>query len=289
VRRALAAALIAALGGCTGVARGPAELVGAWTFVPHERFLGGFSAIEVSDDGGAFLLASDRGYLIRGAFGRTGGAIQGLRAWKVLPLRMPPDVETTSGSLDVESLATIDDETFVSLEELNEVWRIAPETGETLERLHPAWAEDLPSNQSLEALAVAADGTLYSLPEKAIGGAYPVYRSKGGAWERAFVLPRRGGYQPVGADVGPDGWLYVLERDWTIPVVFRSRVRRVRLDGTGEETLLETPTGKHDNLEGIAVWREAPGTLRLTLVSDDNYKWWQRTEFVEYRVGEGAP
>jgi hypothetical protein len=48
---------------------------------------------------------------------------------------------------------------------------------------------------------------------------------------------------------------------------------------------LETVPRTHDNLEGIAVWRDAEGFIRLTMISDDNGRApFQRTEFVEYRV-----
>jgi len=38
----------------------------------------------------------------------------------------------------------------------------------------------------------------------------------------------------------------------------------------------------HDNLEGVSVWRDADGALRATLVSDDNFRFLQQTEIVEY-------
>jgi hypothetical protein len=53
---------------------------------------------------------------------------------------------------------------------------------------------------------------------------------------------------------------------------------------TNEETLLQSAPGQHDNLEGISVWRDKAGSLRLTMISDDNLLFLQRTEIVEYRV-----
>ena len=53
-----------------------------------------------------------------------------------------------------------------------------------------------------------------------------------------------------------------------------------------EVTLLESSTGVHDNLEGLSVWRDPTGTLRATMVSDDNFKALQRTELVEYTLPE---
>jgi hypothetical protein len=66
-------------------------------------------------------------------------------------------------------------------------------------------------------------------------------------------------------------------------VGFRNRVRRFALDGTGEEVVLETRVLTYDNLEGISVWQDVQG-LRMTLISDDNFRSFQRTEIVEYRL-----
>jgi hypothetical protein len=43
---------------------------------------------------------------------------------------------------------------------------------------------------------------------------------------------------------------------------------------------------RHGNLEGLAVWQDALGTIRLTMLSDDNFNSFQRSEFVEYRVAD---
>ena len=51
-----------------------------------------------------------------------------------------------------------------------------------------------------------------------------------------------------------------------------------------DDTLLETPTGTHENLEGLAVWRDPEGRLRLTMVADDNFNLFLRNQIVEYRL-----
>ena len=50
------------------------------------------------------------------------------------------------------------------------------------------------------------------------------------------------------------------------------------------ETLLTTQSWRHDNLEGLSVWRDAQNRIRLTMISDDNFRMIQRTQFVEYVV-----
>ena len=79
-----------------------------------------------------------------------------------------------------------------------------------------------------------------------------VYRWDGHHWSTPFVLPPSGRFLPVAADFGPDGRFYVLERAVSF-FGFRSRLRRwVIADDVpkSEETLFETGTGTHDNLEG---------------------------------------
>ena len=116
---------------------------------------------------------------------------------------------------------------------------------------------------------------------------FPVYRFRNGVWDQPFILPRRGYFLAVAADIGPDGRFYLLERQFFGLLGFGSRVRRFTMSPDGlskEETLLQTTPGQHDNLEGLSVWRDASGTLRLTMISDDNFLFLQRTEIVEYRV-----
>ena len=84
----------------------------------------------------------------------------------------------------------------------------------------------------------------------------------------------------------------LLERDFWGLLGFRMRVRVFDIRGdriSGGEVLVETSAGTHDNLEGLAVWRDRQGTIRLTMISDDNQRFFQRTEFVEYRVRAQKP
>jgi hypothetical protein len=47
--------------------------------------------------------------------------------------------------------------------------------------------------------------------------------------------------------------------------------------------LVDTPAGTHDNLEGLSVWR-GPRGLVATMISDDNFRFFQTTEIVEYAL-----
>ncbi len=275
--------------GLTGT-RNAAEFVGSYTWSERGRGFGGFSGLEVWDGGARFLALSDRGGVVEGRLLRVDGAIAGVSALPVHPLHDTKGAPLRRSDTDSEGLARRDDgRIFVSFEGRHRVWvydgrqspaRPIPQ--------HPDF-DGLQPNSGLEALAIDASGALYTLPERSgrKRRPFPVYRYADGAWTQPFDIPRRDEYLPVGADFGPDGRFYLLERHFAGIFGFRNRVRSFAFTDAGavdERVLLETRSGQHDNLEGLAVWRDTAGDIRLTMISDDNFRPFQRTELVEYRL-----
>lgn len=245
---------------------------------------GGFSAIEVFDDGLGFIALSDRGRITEGRFIRDlDGRITGIEAEPLRRLGNGAGGVLSGGRSDAEGLALSETgEIFISFEGASRVRTETGPDGVPFALPIPPDFRRMQGNGSLEALAVDDLGRIYTIPERSgrLDRPFPVYRYDGSDWSVAFELPRAGPFLPVGADIGPDGLLYVLERDFT-GLGFRTRIRRMSVNGTRIETLLET--GRHDNLEGISVWQDGPA-LRITMISDDNFNWFQRTEIVEYRL-----
>jgi hypothetical protein len=140
-------------------------------------------------------------------------------------------------------------------------------------------------NRGLEALAVDPAGRLHAIPEAARDGAFPVYRLDGEAWSVAASIPAEGPFLPVGADFGPDGRFYLLERAYRGPLGFASRLRRIDpAHWDSVRTVLEIPFGRHINLEGLSVTRDPAGRLRATTVSDNNHYRLIDIELVEYAL-----
>ena len=292
-RRRPALTLIAALWvAAPPVAAAPAlDYVGTFVWTDDRPSFGGFSGIEIGADGTRFHALSDRATLVWGSIERDAqGVIRAMNVAGRAALRDSDGTPLPPGYLgDSEGLAIGSDGTiWVSFEGLNRVARYADPDAPA--RLAP----DLPdlaafrSNTGLEALAIDPDGQILAVPERSGGASvpFPVLRLREGAWDQPFSIPRSGPYLPVGADFGPDGWLYLLERDFQGILGFASRVRRFRIDGdriAAGETLLETRRLQYDNLEGISVWEDGQ-SLRLTMISDDNFLFLQRTELVEYRL-----
>lgn len=280
---ALGVAACLPLGDAGGAdAPGRATYLGTYVWDVDAPWFGGFSGLHLDPDGLGFLALSDRARLVAGRLERgPDGVVTGVEAGR--PERLL-DVEGNplrGRRADSEGLAVADGRVFVSFEDLARVREEG--TPPRLLPTHPDW-ERLGENSALESLAADADGRLYAIPEHPPPGErdFAVYRWDGAAWTVAWRFARRGDFDVSDAAVGPDGRLYVLEREFT-GLGFRSRLRRFGLDGGGEMTLLETPTGTHDNLEGLAVWRDAGG-LRATMIADDNFRFFQRTELVDLRL-----
>ncbi len=248
----------------------PLSHVQDWRLTSARADFGGLSAIEM-EDGTAAMVLSDRGAAFVLTLDRTTRQVRIEEAAQPHPAR------------DSEGLARSGNTLFFSYEGPGAI--VAHDGAQVPP--HPDFATYHP-NGSLEAVAASPDGTIYTLPERSGDPArgFPVYRYRDGAWDIAATLPRRGPFLPAGADMGPDGLLYILERAFT-PLGFRSRIRRLDPDAPDAiDTLLTTSAGRHDNLEGLAIWQSESGATCLTMVSDNNFLSVQRTELVEYALTE---
>ena len=251
---------------------------------------GGFSGLEVSADGSAFVAISDRGAIVAGRITREAGRITGISSGEIIRLEAPGGGVLPEHESDAEGLAISPTGTrVISFEGADpRVWAYG-DKGATALPVPPAFRA-LETNAGLETLAIDAEGALYTIPERSgqLNRPFPVWRLKQGRWSQPFALARYGGFLPVGADFGPDGALYLLERSFT-GLSFGARVRQIRIvddQVVSERIVFEAAPGTFDNLEGLAAWADAEGQTRLTMISDDNFQFFQRTEFVEYRVTE---
>jgi hypothetical protein len=269
----------------------PKGLIGSFAWHMRGQDFGGFSAIELSDDGLGFTALSDKALIITGQFVRDAdGVITGITAGPLLPLvKGKTKARLTDRLADAEGLALAKDGTlFVSFEARARVAVLDPDLG-TVKDLPraPAFAT-MPNNASLEALAIAPDGTVFTLAEHPPAtGDLPLFRFQGGVWDDSQRVPRVGRFLPVAADFGPDGRLYLLERDFRGIAGFSSRLRRFDMGPngpTGAKEMFVTPFGLHDNLEGLSVWRDTAGRLRATMIADDNYLFVLRSQIVEYQL-----
>lgn len=270
----------AALLANSGAVAAQIEYLGSYVWT--EPGIGGMSGVEVLSETEMIAL-SDRGTLVTITTGRTdAGKIDAITGYNSVLLS--PD----AGPFDSEGLA-IDPAggAWLSFEGPARISKVS-NSGEFLDTLPPAPSfSGMQTNAALEALAIDAAGNILTLAERS-GRAdrpYQMLRYSKDGWSTAFALDRVGAFLPVGADFGPDGLLYLLERD-SLGLWFRSRIRRMAPDGSNVETIFQSGFGDFDNLEGISVWSPSnpDGGIRITLVSDNNFLPVQETQFVDFKL-----
>ena len=280
----------------------PANFIGSYVWRSDDPKHGGFSAIELSHDGAQFTAISDRAGWTTGQITRdAAGLITAINAAPVASLLDTGGQPLGGLRADSQGLAiAANGQIFISFEGKGAARVMAFESLSKPGRDLPIPREftTFRTNAALEALAIDLAGALYTLAESPRGsGPHAVFRYANGTWAQTLTLPRNKNFDPVGADFGPDGRLYLLERGFHGVLGFSSRVRSVAVTPsalgatafTDARTELETTPGMHDNLEGISVWRDGAGDIRLTMIADDNFLWLQRTEVVEYRARQPTP
>lgn len=260
------------------------RLTGAWRLESPDPDFGGLSALLV--EGAAALAVSDRGSWV--SFGRTGAHLA--EPLRLAPIRSERGARFAKDAGDAEGLARRKGTILVSFERDH---RIAAHRRDG--RLDPPLRApvfaDLEFNGGLEALATLPDGRLLAFAETSATAAFRYFVLHGDQiWERA--LPRRSKHDITGADMGPDGRLYLLRRHYSFVAGVSVRLDRYRLgpDGLPDPATAETlaawlSASGIDNMEGISVFRDrADGPIRIWLISDDNFNPLQRTLLLSFDV-----
>ena len=269
----------------------PPGFIDAYTWRRNDPLFGGMSAISIAENGSDFIALSDRAQITQGKIKRdSSGQITSVTAGSMQALQTPDGQPITGRGADSEGMAVIKDgSVFVSFEGFARVMKYPQLDGPAQKLPAPKAFKAMQPNASLEALAVDPQGALYTLPERsgALEKPFPVYRYRGGKWDQSLQIQRLGSFLAVDADFDAEGRFYLLERDFRGLAGFATRLRRFHLTDAGfdaGETLFETPTGLYDNLEGLSIWRNGDGKLTATMISDDNYTFFLRTQIVEYNL-----
>lgn len=251
----------------------------------------GVSGIEVVDAGAGFVAVSDAGWFLTGQLQRQDGVLVGGEVTRVEPILggngFPVRARRVGDWSDAEGLAFAPDGTmYVSFERWARVARFADRSSPAgFIRDHPDF-RTFDDNQQLEAVAIDDAGQIYTLPEKPLPGlGFPLFQLGSDGWIKVDHIPSSNGYAMVGADFGPDGFLYLLERKFVFGTWWQSRLRRFDLVNGATKTLWETQPDDMGNLEGVSVWRDEDG-LVATMISDNNARPGVPTEIVELRLTE---
>lgn len=317
MRRTLAlAAVLALAGGGAEAAREPVTIRTRVieTFAPRPldgarlEFLGGlvlsgpraFGALSgLLVEGDRLLAASDTGNFFEARMVLDGGRLTGL-ADTTLARRRDTEGKpvTTKRTGDAEALARQPGRILVLVESVRLLLAypadgLAVDVSAPAEALPLTAAERRAISRGAEALATRPDGSLVAIAEGRDGDATQTAAFVVGG--PAFAIRRRDGYAITGADILPGGDMVIVERRYRGGLDVSMRVRRIGADAIAAGKVADGPvlleadfSAEIDNMEAIAA-EVGDGEITLTLASDDNKSFWQRTLLLRFRVADPLP
>ena len=178
----------------------------------------------------------------------------------------------------------------------------------------PLGIAKLPHNKGLECLDVVPrglplGGTLIAISERGLDEAGDIRgfliggpnlgasslgaSSLGASSSGEFSVKRLGDFDVSDCALTPGGELLVLERSFSRLKGVAMRIRRVALADLKPGATVDGPAlieadmnHQIDNMEGLSVHRAAGGALVLTLISDDNFSFIQRTLLLQFTLTE---
>ncbi|MEQ1717070.1 MAG: esterase-like activity of phytase family protein [Hyphomicrobium sp.] len=272
----------------------------------HANF-GGWSGLVVEPDGRRFLSVSDSGIWMSGEITYNGSAPAGIKDARIGPL-LTLDGKTLDRrkDRDAEAVALVSGDLqrgsiLVSFEGNARIARYdfgASGVSATRGFLSlPDKAKKMRRNSGLEAMTLMKGG-----PYK---GAVIAFSERmrdakrnhvGWIWAEGVTeqmsLKDIGGFDVVDVASLEDGGIIVLERRFRWLEGLRIRLRKVAAGDlttagpiTGETLLEADLTSEIDNMEGLALSRDAKGQMILTLISDDNFnQYLQRTLLLQFAL-----
>lgn len=254
---------------------------------------GGFSGLEIDEDGERILAISDRGQWLEASLsysadGRLAGAFGG----RMSAITDKDGVVLAGPIADAEGLARADDDSLiVSFEREARIDRYRIKRGMIVFDAALATLADGPDapayNKGVEAIATLPGGFI-ALAESALPSGAAGFRFDGAGREPLRYAPARD-FSVTDAETRGDD-LFILERAFSRLTGVRSRILRAQLpDETGAISgeLLASfgPLYAIDNFEGIAA-RHDDGRRLLYIISDDNHSARQKTLLLMFEVTE---
>ena len=252
----------------------------------HPEF-GGFSGLLM--DRLRMVAVTDKGWWLLAELSETGSGLEVARAG-FAPMRGEGGETFDKAGGDAEGLTLRDGQFVVSFERDHRLM-FHIEEGQLGDTVRNRAFRSLGSNKGLEALATTSDGWVIAIAERPADRTHPVYVLRYSGEIDNAALPEIRPYYVTGADVGPDGRLYVLRRNYSTFLGVSIAVHRYDLDEDGyplaptvrKMAEFDSASGV-DNMEGLALWTDAEGRTRMTLISDDNFNLIQRTLLMDFEV-----
>ncbi len=298
---------------------GQIEYVGGLVLKGAHKEFGGFSAIRVEPDGQHFVSLTDKGWWLTGRIVYDGGRPAGVADARMAAM-LGPDGRTlrARGWYDTESLAELNGWLYVGIERVNRIVRFdfarcgfrarATEFPPVRPNAHLPYS-NLPYNKGLEALTFGPRGRtgsrtgppLIAFSERSLDangnlrafliGPVLVPPIEMPTWE--FSVRRRDNFDISDAALLPSSDVLLLERRFSWWTGIAMRLRRIAVADIvpgalvdGSDVLSADNGYQIDNMEGLSVHTDVSGATVLTLISDDNFNFLQRTVLLQFKLVE---
>ncbi len=281
---------------------GALEFRGGLALTSKYEAFGGVSSIHIEPDGSGFIAVTDKGSWLRGRIVYRDGKPAGIADAEMAPiLGADGKALAARGWYDTEALTEIDGMLYVGIERVDRIVRFEYRRHGLRARGEPIAVpgdfKTLAYNKSLECLAAAPKGSslagnLIVVTERSLdsAGNHRSFLIKGDRVER-FSVVRSDDYDISDCTILPPSDLLLLERRVSFVRGMAMRIRRVPLISIKPDALvdgkplIEADLGYQiDNMEGIAVHRNARGETIITLVSDDNFSVLQRNLLLQFTL-----
>lgn len=281
---------------------GSLQFRGGLELSSNNKQFGGLSSIRLGANGANFLAVTDRGYWMRGRITYDGTMPTGIADAEIAPM-LYSDGKPIQGRgwYDSEALAEDGGTAYVALERVHRILKF--DTGKrgllargTLVPVPPEMSK-LPSNRGMECLMAAPKGSplagaLIAISERGLDENRNIRGFIiGGLKPGLFSVKPSDEFDVVDCAITPSADVLILERYFSWRRGVAMRIRRVALSDIMPGAILEPKEiisadmgYQIDNMEGLSVHRATSGEIVLTLVSDDNFSFIQRTILLQFTL-----
>lgn len=267
---------------------------------------GGMSGLLMQPDGSRLIAVTDRGSWLAARLVYRDGRPDALAEVEIAPILGADGKPLAAGrAYDTESLTATGGRFYVGIERVHRIVRFDFAKDGVAARAAPlAVPSDFKtfgSNKGLECLAAPQKGAphagkLIAVTEQSLDsdGHHRAFvldpAAHGGKAEALrFSIRRSDDFDISDCAILPPGDLLILERRYSIARGVAMRIRRLPLAAIKEGALIDgTPLIEADlgyqidNMEGMALHRNAAGETVITLVSDDNFSSFQRNILLQF-------
>jgi len=268
---------------------------------PFRKF-GGLSSLHLDAAGENFVMASDKSNWFTGRLVYNGDGLSGLVDVRSAPMRdRDGQPLAAKGWFDTESLTFDGSVAYVGIERVNRIVRFDFDKGGILARAEdvaaPPEVAKLPYNRGLESLVYIGKGqrlagTILAISERSLdaNGNIAAFLI-GGPSPGIFYIKRSNDFDISDATLLPSGDVLLLERKFSLTKGVGIQVRCIPVSTIAPGAVVDGPIifaadlgSEIDNFEGIASHVSRAGDTIITLISDDNFSFFQRTLLVQFAL-----